>query len=85
MKHTYYAVFYPNNDGQVEVTFLELGIATYEEIMTDAQKQAHDVLAGYLLEQEDTHSPIPPKPQGQIVADSGDQVIAMTVDTEKER
>lgn len=86
MKYTYYAVFHPNADGQVEVTFPELGIATYGENMTDAQKQAHDALAGYLLVQEDTHNPIPePKPQEQVTADSGDQVIALTVDTEFER
>ncbi|WP_283581683.1 hypothetical protein [Ligilactobacillus hohenheimensis] len=87
MKYTYYAVFHPNAEGQVEVTFPELGIATYGENMTDAQKEAHDALAGYLLVQEDTHSPIsePKKPWGQITASSGDQVIAVTVDTEKER
>lgn len=86
MKYTYNAVFHSNSDGQVEVTFPELGVATYGENMTDAQKQAHDALAGYLLVQEDTHSLIPePKPQEQITADSGDQVIAVTVDTEKER
>ena len=55
--------------------------------MADAQKEAYDALAGYLLVQEDTHSPIsdPKKPRGQITAGSGDQVIAVTVDTEKER
>lgn len=86
MKYTYYSVFHPNDDGQVEVTFPELGIATYGENMTDAQREAHDALAGYLLVQEDTHSPIPePKPRGQITADSDDQVIAVTVDTAIER
>lgn len=86
MKYTYYAVFHPNADGQVEVTFPELGVATYGENMTDAQREAHDALAGYLLAQEDTHSPIPePNPREQITADSGDQVIAVTVDTENER
>lgn len=86
MKYTYYAIFHPNADGQVEVTFPELGIATYGEDITDAQKEAHDALAGYLLAQEDTHSLIPePKPQGQITAGSGDQVIPVTVDTELER
>lgn len=86
MKYTYYAIFHPNAYGQVEVTFPELGIATYGESMTDAHKQAHDALAGYLLVQEGTHSPIPePKPQEQITADSSDKVIAMTVDTELER
>lgn len=86
MKYTYYAVFHPNTDGQVEVTFPELDIATYGESMTDAQGEAHDALAGYLLVQEDTHSPIPePTSREQITAGSGDQVIAVTVDTEKER
>lgn len=86
MKYTYYAVFHPNTDGQVEVTFPELDIATYGESMTDAQGEAHDALAGYLLVQEDTHSSIPEtKPREQITAGSGDQVIAVTVDTEKER
>ena len=86
MKYTYYAVFHPNNDGQVEVTISELGIATYGEGMTDAQKEAHDALAGYLLVQEDTHSSIPEtKPREQITAGSGDQVIAVTVDTAVER
>lgn len=86
MKYTYCAVFHPNADGQVEVTFPELGIATYGESMTDAQREAHDALAGYLLVQEDTHSSIPePKLREQITADSGDQVIAVTVDTELER
>lgn len=87
MKYTYYAVFHPNADGQVEVTFPELGIAMYGEDIIDAQKEAYDALAGYLLVQEDTHSPIsgPKKPRGQITTGSGDQVIAVTVDTEKER
>lgn len=86
MKYMYYAVFHPNDDGQVEVTFPELGIATYGESMTDAHKQAHDALAGYLLVQEDTHSSIPEtKPREQITAGSGDQVVEMTVDTELER
>lgn len=86
MKYTYYAVFHPNVDGQVEVTFTELGIATYGENMTDAQGEAHDALVGYLFVQEDTHSPIPePKPREQISAGSGNQIIAVTVDTEKER
>lgn len=86
MKYTYYAVFHPNADGQVEVTFPELGIATYGENMTDAQKQAHDALAGYLLAQEDTHSLIPePKPREQISAGLDDRVIPLTVDTAVER
>ena len=86
MKYTYYAVFHPNNVGQVEVTFSELGIATYGEDTIDAQGEAHDALAGYLLAQEDTHSLIPePKPRKQISAGLDDQVIPMTVDTAVER
>ncbi len=54
--------------------------------MADAQKEAYDALAGYLLAQEDTHSLIPePKPQKQISAGLDDQVIPVTVDTELER
>ena len=82
MKYTYHAIFHPNADGQVGVIFPELGIVTFGESMTDAQKQAHDALAGYLLAQEDTHSLIPEsKPREQSTAGSGDQVIAVTVDT----
>lgn len=86
MKYTYYAVFHPNANGQVEVTFPKLGIATYGENLTDARKKAHDALVGYLLAQEDTHSLIPePKPWKQISAGLDDQVIPVTVDTVVER
>lgn len=79
--YLYYAIFTPS-DGQYAVEFPDLlGAATFGEDMHDALYMAKDLLAGWLLGEEDDGNEFPQASKHQeITIEPNDLIIPIEVD-----
>lgn len=60
MKYYYYAVFEPEDNGAINISFPDLqGCFTFGEDIEDALKMSKDALEGYLMVAEDEGDDIP--------------------------
>ena len=89
MKYLYFALFTPNENNQIEVTFPDLAphAATFGNNISDALHMAQDALSGYLLTLEDFNEPIPKSSESatSIPHRSDELIVPIEVDTSIER
>lgn len=78
----YYATFSPNDDGSVSVSFPDLqGAYTFGKDMHEALYMAKDLLAGWLLDEEDEGNKFPtPTFYKDIQVEEGELLIPIEVD-----
>ncbi len=82
-KQLYYAVFSPEDNGQINISFPDLsGCLTFGENMSNALSMAKDALEGHLLALEDIGTSIPtPADYESIEIKKGELVVPIEVDT----